>query len=169
VQTLLSLIGADATVEADVEAPFLADGVWWQSIEIDGEAFDVSWRPGAGFGLYLKSPDFGGRPDEICTDASRCARRLLQIGAARRVGDNRCTPGLRDLRQLYAVSQVELAAAMGVDQAFVSRLERRADVKLSAVRQYVTALGGQLELGVRFTDYAAAIAVSLELENGDAA
>jgi hypothetical protein len=39
-----------------------------------------------------------------------------------------------------------------VQQAAVSRLERRPDITLSSLRRYVEALGGELEINVRTPD-----------------
>jgi transcriptional regulator with XRE-family HTH domain len=49
-------------------------------------------------------------------------------------------------------TQEELASRLGVQQAAVSRLERRSDITLSSLRRYVEALGGQLEINVRTAD-----------------
>ena len=41
---------------------------------------------------------------------------------------------------------------MGVAQAEVSRLEGRADTKLSTIERYLKALGGEVEVVARFGD-----------------
>jgi transcriptional regulator len=56
------------------------------------------------------------------------------------------------LRQARKLTQDELAAAMGTTQASVSKLERRSDVYLSSARRYVEAMGGEMEITVRFPD-----------------
>lgn len=54
---------------------------------------------------------------------------------------------LAELRKSRGRTQVELAAALGVEQPTVSRTERRSsDPHLSTLRQYVEALGGHLEI-----------------------
>ena len=50
------------------------------------------------------------------------------------------------------ITQEELAAALGVRQPSVSRLEHGDDAKLSTLRAYVEALGGRLELAAVFDD-----------------
>ena len=57
---------------------------------------------------------------------------------------------LKDLRQAVAQTQQDLAAALGVGQDTISRLERRSDMLLSTLRRYVEAMGGKLELVAQF-------------------
>jgi hypothetical protein len=62
---------------------------------------------------------------------------------------------LRDLRKAKQVTQEEVARRLSGRQVYVSRLERRSDVKLSTLRDYVRALGGDLQLMVIFPEGAA--------------
>ena len=57
---------------------------------------------------------------------------------------------LKDLRQAVERTQEDLAAALGVGQDTISRLERRSDMLLSTLRRYVEAMGGTLELVAKF-------------------
>ena len=57
---------------------------------------------------------------------------------------------LRDLRKARHMTQQKLAAELGVKQESISNLERRSDMLLSTLRHYVGALGGELELLVKF-------------------
>jgi DNA-binding XRE family transcriptional regulator len=59
---------------------------------------------------------------------------------------------LYDLRQALGVSQTELARRLEVSQANVSRIEHEHDLKLSTLRGYIAALGGELELHAVFPD-----------------
>lgn len=59
---------------------------------------------------------------------------------------------LKALRRNRRVSQEQLAALMGIRQASVSKIENQADMRLSTLRRYVEALGGQLEVRIRFPD-----------------
>jgi transcriptional regulator with XRE-family HTH domain len=59
-------------------------------------------------------------------------------------------PSLRRLREQRGLTQAELAARLDTTQSEVSKLERRADARLSTVRSYVAALGGRLLLTARF-------------------
>jgi hypothetical protein len=53
---------------------------------------------------------------------------------------------LAEIRRLRHVTQVELARLLGLKQPTVSGVENAEDLMLSTLRNYVEALGGQLEL-----------------------
>ena len=60
---------------------------------------------------------------------------------------------LRTLREAAGKTQVEVAEASQINQADVSRLESREsfeDCRVSTLKRYVAALGGQLELVAAF-------------------
>jgi len=61
---------------------------------------------------------------------------------------------LAELRRGLGVTQDQLAKALDVRQAAVSKLEGRDDVLLSTLSSYVYALGGTLEVVARFGDQA---------------
>jgi transcriptional regulator with XRE-family HTH domain len=67
----------------------------------------------------------------------------------RAIGMLLATP-LGELRRAMEMTQEEIAAILGTTQANVSQLERRSDMYLSTLRQYVEALGGELEITARF-------------------
>lgn len=58
--------------------------------------------------------------------------------------------GLTGLRQAANRTQTELAAALGVTQGAVSKLENREDLLLSTLNNYVEALGGHARVIVDF-------------------
>jgi predicted XRE-type DNA-binding protein len=59
---------------------------------------------------------------------------------------------LSDLRKARKLTQERIAEMLGIKQEGVSRLEKRSDMLLSTLRNYVARMGGQLELIVRFPD-----------------
>lgn len=59
---------------------------------------------------------------------------------------------LQELRQARALSQDEMAKALGIKQAAVSKLERRTDMYLSTLRKFVEAMGGSLEIVAHFPE-----------------
>ena len=48
----------------------------------------------------------------------------------------------RELRRARRLTQLRLAKALGITQHGVSRLEKRTDLLLSTLREYVEAMGG---------------------------
>lgn len=61
----------------------------------------------------------------------------------------RVIEGLRELRQTAGKAQADIASALNITQPSVSKIERQNDMHLSTLRNYVEAVGGELELTVR--------------------
>jgi DNA-binding XRE family transcriptional regulator len=59
---------------------------------------------------------------------------------------------LAELRKVRQRSQAKLAKKLGVKQAAVSRLERRADMYVSTLRGLIEAMGGSLQIIAQFPD-----------------
>jgi len=59
---------------------------------------------------------------------------------------------LNELREARRLTQEQLAEQLGVGQAHVSRLERRADMYVSTLGRVVEAMGGHLEIRAVFPD-----------------
>jgi hypothetical protein len=59
---------------------------------------------------------------------------------------------LRELRHAARKTQKTLARALNMGQDGVSRLEKRSDLLLSTLRNYVEAVGGSLTLIAQFPD-----------------
>ncbi len=66
---------------------------------------------------------------------------------------------LHDARTTRRLTQGEVAAALDVTQANISRIERQDDLYLSTLEEYVAALGGRLELHAVFPDQVIALEV----------
>jgi DNA-binding XRE family transcriptional regulator len=64
---------------------------------------------------------------------------------------------LRQVREARERSQVEMAEKLHINQAAVSKLERRTDMYLSTLRNYIEAMGGKLEIVARFPNKAVRI------------
>lgn len=92
-----------------------------------------------------RTPDMARRLDDVMAalPAERRARvekRALELRT------------LKDLRIAAEQTQAELAAALGVGQDTISRLEKRSDMLLSTLRHYVEGMGGRLDLVAQFPD-----------------
>ncbi len=57
---------------------------------------------------------------------------------------------LRDLRAVHSLTQTKVAEILGIEQDSVSRMERRADMLISTMSDYVEAMGGKLRLIAEF-------------------
>ena len=60
--------------------------------------------------------------------------------------------GFDKLRQARQQTQIAVAEKLRVGQGSVSRIEKQSDFLLSTLKEYVGALGGQLELRAVFPD-----------------
>lgn len=59
---------------------------------------------------------------------------------------------LHELRKARQMSQDTLAKALNINQAAVSKMERRTDMYISTLRNYIRAMGGELEIVATFPD-----------------
>jgi transcriptional regulator with XRE-family HTH domain len=59
---------------------------------------------------------------------------------------------LQAVRQARQMTQADVGAALGIEQAAISKLERRNDMHVSTLREYVRALGGELKLVASFPE-----------------
>jgi predicted transcriptional regulator len=77
------------------------------------------------------------------------ARRARNEAAARKMIEEMALDELREAREL---TQEQLARVLRVNQAAVSKMERRADMYLSTLHGIIKAMGGELEIRAIFPD-----------------
>lgn len=53
---------------------------------------------------------------------------------------------LQDLRKLMDLTQTDVAKKLNIPQGNLSRLEKRSDILVSTLREYVEAVGGELHI-----------------------
>ena len=58
----------------------------------------------------------------------------------------------QELRKAQKITRVRMAKKLGVRQAQVSQIEKQTDLYLSTLRRAVKAMGGELQLVVKFPD-----------------
>ena len=61
---------------------------------------------------------------------------------------------LAELRRAFSLTQDTLARTLNVKQAEISKIENRADMLMSTLRNFVQAMGGDLEVRAVFPDRA---------------
>jgi transcriptional regulator with XRE-family HTH domain len=59
---------------------------------------------------------------------------------------------LQELRKARNITQTNLSKLLGIGQDQISKMEKRKDLKLSTIAEYVEAIGGSLSLVVDFPD-----------------
>lgn len=64
---------------------------------------------------------------------------------------------LYQLREARSLTQVNLARVLNVNQGAVSRMEKRTDMYVSTLRNFIQAMGGQLQVKAIFPDAEVAI------------
>src|SRR5688500_10031744 len=80
---------------------------------------------------------------------SEARRQKIEARAAELAAEEM---SLRDLRRAHRLTQARVGKALKIGQDGVSRLEQRSDLLISTLRNYVVAMGGDLELVARFPD-----------------
>jgi hypothetical protein len=64
----------------------------------------------------------------------------------------RADMALDELREAREMTQQHLSRLLGVNQAAVSKMERRADMYISTLQDFVRAMGGELIIRARFPE-----------------
>ena len=71
---------------------------------------------------------------------------------AARVQDALGSMPMDELREARSLTQTQLAEILQVSQGAVSKVERRADMYISTLRSYISAMGGSLQIRAVFPD-----------------
>lgn len=76
----------------------------------------------------------------------------VEAEIARRVKEAAGVMTLYQLRQARSLTQVNLAKVLNVNQGAVSRMEKRTDMYVSTLRNFIQAMGGQLQVKAIFPE-----------------
>ena len=82
-------------------------------------------------------------------EISRKKRQKIKVGTRQLVAREM---SLQELRHAVSKTQKTVARTLNMGQDGVSRLEKRSDLLLSTLRNYVEAVGGNLTLVAQFPD-----------------
>lgn len=138
----------EASVQLD--RPRKRSGVWYLDIRQNGHPVIIQWQEGKGFGVSSPAaPGYGEGADEEYPDEEATYGRVVSLLLS---GTFTAPPEpvrLSELRKERGISQAELAELLNKQQGEVSKIERRKDVKLSTLRDYVKSIGGTLQVLAR--------------------
>jgi len=87
--------------------------------------------------------------EDVIRALSPARRKKIEARAAQLIAEEMT---LRELRKACRLTQQKVARSLRIGQEGVSKIERRSDLLLSTLRDYVQAMGGQLSLVVEFPD-----------------
>jgi hypothetical protein len=76
----------------------------------------------------------------------------VEAEIARRVKEAAGVMTLHQLREARSLTQVNLAKVLNVNQGAVSRTEKRTDMYVSTLRNFIQAMGGQLQVKAVFPE-----------------
>jgi transcriptional regulator with XRE-family HTH domain len=76
----------------------------------------------------------------------------LEAEIERRIRDAAGVMTLHQLREARNLTQVNLAKVLNVNQGAVSRMEKRTDMYVSTLRNFIQAMGGQLQVKAIFPE-----------------
>lgn len=130
-------------------------GRWTLDVEHDGWLAVVVWIPQRGFGLSVgplgEDSSYGENPDQAYPGA---ADTLLDHIVGLLKTKKRTSPprsvALKEIRARCGVTQAEIAERLAIQQGTVSKLERSERLDVNMLSEVVQAMGGELELWVRF-------------------
>jgi hypothetical protein len=97
----------------------------------------------------MKTKPFSVLEEALLSDPARAATAEIALQRARAEYEE-YQASLAELRQAQELTDIQMAETLGVTPAEVVQIERQADLYLQALRDQVTALGGELELSCRF-------------------
>ena len=80
----------------------------------------------------------------------RTRQEKIQARADQLIAEER---SLRELREAHRLTQQEIGEILGIGQHGVSRLEKRTDLLLSTLRDYIEGMGGRLSLIAEFPNH----------------
>lgn len=125
-------------------------GVSHLDLLLGDHCVSVAWSSERGFGLSSRSDiAYGEGPDETHSTIEQTVRRVERLLLSHTNTAPPAPTHLAEVRQRLGFSQVALAKRMKIQQASISKLERRSDARLSTLSDYLSAMGAAVQLIVR--------------------
>jgi len=87
--------------------------------------------------------------NDIMKKLSPTQRKRVETRAAQLIAEEMT---LQQLRQACKLTQEKVAKSLRIGQEGISKIEKRSDLLISTLRDYIAAMGGQLSLVVKFPD-----------------
>ena len=136
-----------------LDRPRKTSGTWFLDIAMDLHLVIVQWKQGKEFGVS-SSPEkaFGEGADEVYKDEEAAYCRIVSLLLSRTFTSPPPAVSLRELRKENGLSQAEIAEILERQQGEISKIERRKDVLVSTLADYVRAIDGELQIIVRLRD-----------------
>ena len=135
------------------DPPGLPGGIWFLDVSYRGRVAVVQWQARRGFGLTrTEDPIFGEGCHEVYSDPVATARRVAELLFMNAYTSDPTEAPIAGLRLLRGLSQQALAKRLHVQQAAVSKLERKSNIGVRTLQRVVHALGARLVLRVEWGD-----------------
>jgi catechol 2,3-dioxygenase-like lactoylglutathione lyase family enzyme len=149
-----SVIQAVPTAQARLRRPRNPEGSWWLDFKVDQHLVTVEWSPRRGYGISASvlGDGYGEGPEETYPGEAEATARIIELLQHRAFTSPPTAVALQELRLLLGHTQQDVAAAMGIGQAAVSRLEHREDLTIGSLKRYLDALGVELDIRVKTPD-----------------
>lgn len=164
VELLAKQLGSRFTkAKIEIDRPRNRKGDWYLDVNYNNHSVVIQWKEGVGFGVS-SSPvhAYGEGADEVYQDEEATYGRIVSLLLS---GGSTAPPApvrLSELRKERGITQSELAEILNKRQGEISKIERRQDVKLSTLRDYIKSVGGTLQVLARMPEGVVAIEIEDE-------
>ena len=86
--------------------------------------------------------------EELIQEMPPAARSRAEARATQLIAEY----ALHELREARSMTQARLAEILGKDQSVISRIEKRTDMYVSTLAEFIRAMGGELEIRAVFPE-----------------
>jgi hypothetical protein len=137
----------------DIDRPAKQSGTWSLMVEYGGHRMTAQWKPGSPIGVSC-SPEYtyGEGASEVYGNVESACSSIVSLLLERAFTGKHTPVRLREWKKERSDSQEGHAGALNARQAAISRIEQRNDIRVSALREVLSSMGGELRVSVRFPD-----------------